>query len=260
MDQSFFSTKGNRILGALTLVMVMLALASFTILNLNQAEQTDMLATISVDGTGEVVAVPDIGTFSFSVEAEGETAAIAQAQSAEKINAILAYLKENGIAEKDIKTENYNLYPNFRFEERPCAFGSFCPPGEQIADGFTVNQSVTVKVRVLDTAGDLIAGVGRVGATNISSLDFTVDDIESVRAKARDMAVQDAKMKAEELAKSLGVRVERLVSYYENTPYYGYNEPHAFEAKDMSFGDIAPQLPVGENATKITVNVTYEVR
>lgn len=250
-------------MGALTLVMLMLMLASLTILNLNRADKNDMPATISVDGTGEVLAVPDIGTFSFSVEAEGETAEVAQSQSAEKVNAILAYLKDKGVEDKDVKTQNYNLYPKYRYEERLCAFGSYCPPGEQIPDGFSVSQTVTVKVRAVDTAGDLIAGVGEVGATNISGLDFTVDDIEVVRTEARDKAVQDAKMKAEKLADSLGVKVTRLVSYYENTPYYGYgqggDEAYAMDAKAANFA-VEPALPVGENATKVTVNVTYEVK
>lgn len=261
MEERFFSTKGNRMLGALTLVMVMLALASFTILNLTKADETMMPATISVDGSGEVVAVPDIGTFSFSVEAEGDTAEAAQSESATKLNAIIDYVKSEGVDEKDIKTQNYNLYPKYRYEERLCAFGSFCPPGEQIPDGFTVNQTVTVKVRAVDTAGTLIAGVGEAGATNISSLDFTIDDMEAVRAEARDKAIQDARAKAEKLAKSLGVKVTRLVSYYENSPNAGFGYGgEEFYAMDAKATNVAPELPVGEDTTKVTVNVTYEVR
>lgn len=262
MEQGFFSTKANRILGALTLVMVIIALASFSILNLSKAEQTDMPATISVDGKGEVLAVPDIGMFSFSVEAEGDTASAAQETSATKINDILNYLKEQGVAENDIETANYNLYPRYRYEERVCVMGSYCPPGERVQDGYTVNQSVTVKVRETDKAGDLITGVGERGATNISGLSFTIDDTDALRAEARDQAIADARDKAEKLADSLGVDIVRIIGYYENsgdykTSYYAREESVSLMAGDSS---AAPQLPMGEESTTVQVNVTYEIK
>ncbi len=263
MENGFFSTKGNRILGAVALVMAILALASWTILNLSQAEQAQMPANITVDGRGEAVAVPDIATFSFSVEAEADTAEAAQSASAEKMNRILSYLEEQGIAETDIKTTNYNLYPRYRYEERICPNFGYCPPGEQVADGFTVSQMVTVKVRDTEMAGDLIAGVGEREATNLSGLSFTIDDEEALRAEAREKAIADARAKAEKLADSLGVRITSLVGFYENGPSYGYGgDYYAREemAMDAKATNIAPSLPTGENETVVSVSITYEVR
>lgn len=264
MEQGFFSTKGNRVLGALVLVMVILGLASWIILNLSEAERVQMPASITVEGKGEVVAVPDIGTFSFSVEAEADTADEAQGLSAQTMNEILTYLNEAGVAENDIKTTNYNLYPKYRYEERICAFGGYCPPGEQVQDGFTVSQMITVKVRNTEQAGDLIAGVGDKGATNISSLNFTIDDMESLRAEAREKAIADARKKAEKLANDLDVRIVGLAGYYENGPSYGYGGDHFFamEEKEMLMNDgmSSPELPVGEDTTMVTVSITYEVR
>lgn len=260
MEQSFFSTKGNRVLGAVTLVMVILALASLIILNLARAEQADMPAMITVEGTGEVVAVPDVATFSFAVEAEAETADAAQGQSAEAMNAILSYLSENAIAEEDIETTSYNLYPRYTFAERVCPMGSFCPPGDRVQDGFTVSQRVTVKVRETEQAGTLIAGVGERGATNISSLRFTVDDTDALEAEARAKAIENARAEAEVLADNLGVRIVKLSSFYENTPYRPY-ERGGFYAEDARMMEAtAPELPMGEETTEITVSVTYEVR
>lgn len=262
MDTGYFNSKLSRLLGSLTLAMVVVTLMSYTILNLRQAENvSEMLATISVDGTGEVLMVPDVGEFSFSVQAEGETASVAQDLSATKINDIIAYLKDQGIEEKDIKTANYNLYPKYRYEERVCAFNSYCPPGERIEDGFEVNQTVTVKVRKTDTAGDIIAGVGEKGATNISNLNFTIDDMDALRAEAREKAIADAKEKAKVLAKQLDVRIVRLVSYYENQG--NYPQPYA-KAMGGAYAEdsvmTAPELPVGEEGTTVMVNVTYEIR
>ena len=248
---------------ALVLIMVVIALGAYTLLTLEQRDTADgsYPATISVNGKGEVMAIPDIGQFSFSVMAEGDTAAVAQEASATKINEILAFIREQGIEDKDIKTQNYNLYPRYDWVEQPCPFGMYCPGGESVQNGFEATQTVTVKIRETDKASTLIQGVGERGATDISGLTFTVDDIEAVRAEARAAAIADAKEQAEELAKNLGVKIERLVSFYENTPYMDpYYAREMNMGGEMAMDAMAPQLPMGEESTTIEVNVTYEIK
>ncbi|MEN9920956.1 MAG: hypothetical protein RL538_849 [Candidatus Parcubacteria bacterium] len=260
--EPFFSQTYNRVLASAVLAMAVLALASYAILNLKMADSSYPMPTnISVMGEGEVTAVPNVGQFSFSVIAEGATAPEAQEASGTKINDILAYLKEQGIEEKDIKTRDYNLYPRYRYEERVCAFGTYCPPGEQVADGFDVSQTVEVKVRDTAKAGGLIAGVGEKGATNISGLSFIVDDTSGLKSEAREKAIADAKTKAEKLAADLGVKLVRMTSYYENESYYP--EPYYAKAEmaaDMGGGFGGAEMPVGESSTKVQVNISYEVR
>lgn len=246
------------------MLMVLIALGSYASLNFAKIKHVDpMPATISVAGEGEVLAVTDIGQFSFSVTAEGEDAPSAQEASGEKINAILTYLKEQGIEDKDIKTQNYNMYPKYRYEERICPAGSYCPPGERVPDGFEVTQSIIVKVRKTNQAPSIIAGVGERGATNISGLSFTIDDEEVLRDEARVKAIADAKEKAAALAEQLGVRLVRLASYYEESGYY---EPYAVRtmafdmAEEAAVGFGGAELPMGEESTIVRVNVTFEVR
>ena len=261
MEKGFFSTTQVRILGSLVLFMALIAIASYASLNFEKGKFVNpMPPTISVTGEGEVLTVPDIGQFSFSVTAEGGDASIAQEASGTKINDILAYLREQGIEEKDVKTQNYNLYPKWRFEERVCQVGSYCPPGERVQDGFEVTQTVSVKVRDTAKAPTIIGGVGEKGATNISSLNFTIDDMEVLRTEAREKAIKDAQTKAVLLAEQLGVRVVRFVSFYEDS---GSPQPFYLETRAMALDDSGgfngPELPVGEESTKVRVNVTYEV-
>jgi len=262
MPNNFLSSTQNRILLSLVLLMTVIALGSYAALNLEKLDFINpMPATITVAGEGEVNAVPDIGEFSFSVNAEGADAATAQAESGTKINAILAYLKEKGIEEKDIKTQNYNLYPKWRYEERICLNNFYCPPGEQIQDGFQVSQTVTVKVRNLDTAGELIAGVGENGATDISNLNFTIDDVDALKKEARTAAITDAKEKAEALAEQLDVKIVRIIGFYENEGmYYPMYDSKVMSMGVAEEGFMAPSLPMGEETTKVVVNVTYEIR
>lgn len=257
---SFLSTNYAKLLVSLTLIAAIFALGSYGYMNLDKSPY-DYDATISVTGEGEVLAVPDVGQFSFSVTAVADTAVAAQEASGTAINDILAYLREQGIEDKDIKTQNYNLYPRYRWEERVCPFGSYCGPGEQVQDGFEVSQTVTVKVRETDKAGAIIAGVGEMGATNISSLNFTIDDMEALRAEAREQAIADAKAKAERLADQLGVDLKRIVSFYEEQGYYQpYYSERSYMAMDAAEGFGGAELPMGEESTKVSVNITYEIK
>lgn len=243
--------------------MLILALGSYAKLNFEKIEYlSPMPATITVTGEGELFAVPDIGQFSFSVMAESEDVTAAQELSGTKVNSILEYLREQGIEDKDIKTLNYNLYPRYRYEERICPLGSYCPPGERVQDGFEVNQTVQVKVRETDKAPSVIAGVGERGATNISGLEFTIDDVEVLRKEAREKAIVDAQEKAAVLANQLGVKIVRLTSYNEQGGGYEPYYKAAAMAMDMeeAAGFGGAELPMGEEGTKVEVSVTYEVR
>jgi hypothetical protein len=243
--------------------MTLIALGSYASLNFERIQHVDPTpATITVAGTGEVNAVPDIGQFTFSVEEKRDTASEAQSASAESVNEILSYLEEAGVAEEDVETTNYNLYPNWRYEERVCELGvSYCPPGERVQDGFTVTQTVSVKVRDTEQAGELIAGVGERGATNISGLQFTIDDPSALQAEARSQAIADAQAKATQLSADLGVRITGLAGFHEQsgpTPYFGRS---FMETADMEGrGGATPQLPTGEDTTTVQVSLTYEVR
>lgn len=263
--RTFMSLWYVRALLVLALVGLVAAFGAYTYQTLKTAKYQYMgPTTINVRGEGEVFAKPDIGSFSFSVRAEGVDAAEAQTKSAEAINGILAYLTEAGVEDKDVKTTNYNLYPTYNYgEDRVCAWGQYCPPIDPVIDGYEVSQTVTVKVRDLDKSGDLISGVGGKGATDISGLSFTIDDESELKAEAREKAIVEAKEKAKELAKDLDVRIVRMVGFYEEEnypmPYYGgYGGAEMAMSKD-SMGS-APGMPTGENTIKSTVNITYEIK
>ncbi len=261
--QSFWQKPHVQFLLTLILVGVLAGTAAYTYhtLKLAQGAYTGE-ATVNVTGEGEVTAIPDIGTFTFGVRAEGEDAATAQANATEAMGNIVAYLEEQDVAEADIETANYNLQPKYRYEERLCAGNGYCPPGERVIDGYEVYQNVTVKVRDLDQAGALISGVGERGATNISQLSFTVDEDAELMAEARAAAIADAQAKAEVLAKNLGMKLGPVVGFNEqgNNPVpYGFGG--AMEERAMAMDAAAPAVvPTGENEFTSTVTITYRLK
>ncbi len=263
-NSSFQEWAGDRRLKGLVflvLLLAALALGAYTYLSLKQAKYVyGSPTTISVRGVGEVLKVPDIATFSFNVHAEDKGPSSAQTRSAEAANAIISYLKQNGVAETDIKTLNYNLSPRYEYMAVPCRTG-FCPPGNSKIAGYNVDETIQVKVRDTKKAGDLLAGVGSHGAKDISGLTFTIDDDKNAKAEARTKAVADAKDKAKQLADTLSVRLVRLSGFYEEES----GVPYPVDAKAYSGGmmassaPVAPSLPTGENTISTAVNLTYEI-
>lgn len=219
--------------------------------------------TITVSGMGEVFAVPDQATFTVTVREEAVEVGDAQDAATEKANAIISYLKGAGVEEKNIKTISYNVNPRYEWEQDTLCREGYCP-GNQVLVGFEVWQMLEVKVEDPKQAGELLTGVGGRGASEVSGLSFTIEDEDELRSQAREMAITEAKEKADALAKQLGVSVVRVVGFYEDS--YGSPIPYAYgKGGDMlmaaeSAPRAAPDLPAGENKITSNVNVTYEIR
>lgn len=225
---------------------------------------------ITVEGDGEAVAVPDIATFTFSVVETADTVAEAQDAATKKMEAATAYLKEQKIEDRDFKTIDYAVYPQYEWESAVCpavapGMGiSYCPPGRQNLTGYQVRQTVEVKVRDTKQAGTLLSGVGEKGASELSGLTFSLDDKDAVMTEARDEAIAKAKAKAEALADGLGVRLVRIVSFNENQGGYypyAYGRGGAMDAVALESKPASPvPTPTGENKYTSHVTITYEIR
>jgi uncharacterized protein YggE len=216
------------------------------------------VATISVTGTGKASTAPTIATINFTVQENASTVAAAQDAATKRTDAALASIKKLGVADADVKTNGYNVSP--QYETKPCAPGVFCPQNTSKISGYQVSQSVDVKVRDTAKAGDVLAALGTAGVQNVSGPNFTVDDTSAVDAEARGKAIADAHAKAQALAKQLGVHLGRVVSFSENggypTPYFAQAKSAGMDASVAS----APTLPPGQNESNVTVTVVYEIQ
>jgi len=219
-------------------------------------------STIMVTGEGEAFAVPDVASFNFTITEASETVDSAQKMLDEKTAKAVAVLKEAGIEEKDIKTISYNVYPKYEWQQIYCITYP-CPQGDNKLVGYEVSQNILVKVRKVDTAGDLVNKVGAIGVANISGVEFTVDDRQALVAKAREEAINKAKEQAKLLAKQLGVRLGKIMYYNDNSgypvPYYG----DMAVREGMGGGMVLPTkavLPAGETKITSNISITYEIK
>lgn len=218
--------------------------------------------TISVSGEGKVTAIPDIATVSFSVITEAPVVSDAQESATKKMNAAIAAVRGFGVEEKDIQTTGYNISPRYEYSKIavPCMEWG-CPPGRQILTGYQVSQNITVKIRKVADAGKILSKLGETGVSDISGLTFSIDKEDVVKNNAREQAINNAKQKAEILAKQLGVNLVRIVSFSEsgNYPIY-YAKTMTADSRGGSVAPPTPEIPVGENTITSNVTITYEIR
>lgn len=224
------------------------------------------LRSFSVTGEGKVVAVPDVAKFTLSVITEGgKTLTSLQKENTEKVNKIIEFVKAKGVEAKDIKTQYYNVEPRYQyftcqptFEILPGGERKPCPPPE--ITGYTINQTVSVKVRDFDKTGELLGGVVDQGANSVSQLSFTVDDPYELRNQARAEAIAKARAQALATAKAGGFILGRLLSIDEG----GYPYPYyadGFGGGGASALKASPPPTIEPGSQEIVVNLIlrYEI-
>lgn len=252
---------GTAIGGVLILFLALLSIKE--ILSLQYVgRDVPVMSSISVNGKGEAISIPDIATFSFSVTETAKTVKEAQTKATEKSTTALAAVRAGGVADKDIKTTSYSINPHYEYTQPSCT-QYVCPPGKSTLTGYDVGQTVEVKVRDLTKAGDLFNSIGSAGVQNVNGLTFSIDNIDSVRAIARTQAIADARTKAQKIADDLGLRLVKITGFYDSSdeqPYL-YGRGGDMMANSVSVKTSAsPEIPKGEQKVTASVSVTYEIR
>jgi len=229
----------------------------------SKAIQPASYRSFSVTAEGKVTAIPDIAQFSFSVITQGgKDISALQKENTEKTNKAIALLKAQNIEAKDIKTQSYNLEPRYQYFDcgRILASGaSPCPPPEIV--GYTITQTVSVKIRDFAKIGIIISGLAESGVNTMSQLSFTIDDQTKIENEARAEAISKAKAKAEEIAKAGGFKIGKLISIEEGfspIPFYGLTA--AMEKSDGAVPVPAPSIEPGSQEVTVQATLRYEIQ
>lgn len=158
---------------------------------------------LTVTGTGTVLVVPDVAEWSFGVQTEGTTADQALAANSAAIRRVIASIKASGITSKDMRTEQVSLYPRTS------------PEGTEVV-GYTATNSVTVTVRRLEDAGDILDAAVKAGANQIWGPTLSRSDEEELYEQALEKAYDKAKAKAERLAAKAGLTLGGVSAIVES--------------------------------------------
>lgn len=208
--------------------------------------QTTKTNLFSVTGAGKAAGIPDTAQISIGVTKNASTVASAKEQTNSSANKIIEDLKKLGIPDKDIKTANYSVNPNYDYIL-----------GKQTINGYTVTQTLEINVSPIDIANKALDTATLDGANIVGGINFTFNEKtkKDLEEKARRDAVKMAKEKAESLSRATGIRLGRIVDVQESGSSF---EPRpimmgALEAKS-SDTNLAP----GENTINITITLSYE--
>lgn len=213
--------------------------------------QSQESGKIHVTGSGSVVGEPDIATLHLGVSVEKKTVAEAREVAAAAMTAVVASLKANDIAENDIRTERFSIYPQYDYTD-----------DGRMLRGYSVNNTVSAKVRELESLSDVIDDAAEAGGdiVVVNAIQFMIEDPTPLQAQARALAAKNAAAKAQTLAEASGVTLGKPVTITETT--FGGLPPIAFAEEAAFAADTArSKTPIEAGELTIVVNVTvvYEI-
>lgn len=205
--------------------------------------------SISVNGTGMITLSPDMAIVSIGVQTQGEDAQSAVDENNALVAQINAAMTELGIAEVDLKTTNFSVYPNTRYDDEG-GIGDI---------SYMVNNSVEVTVRDLEIIGDVLADAVGAGANNIHGIQFDVADREAAYAEAMELAIVNARGRAEVLAGAGEVEIKdvhTISTFIGGGGIFGGSRNMSFDMVES-----AASIPVSPGEMEIVVDVTvvYEI-
>lgn len=213
--------------------------------------KTDLFSS---SGEGKITAVPDMATVTVGVTQTSATVADAQEKANKATDKIIQDVKKLGLSDKDIKTTNYSVSPNYSNEIIPMMGG-----GQQNITGYTVTQNLEIKINPIDKANKVLDTATADGANLVNGVNFTFsDDLQkSLSSQATQQAVDDAKNKAQGLANAAGIHLGKIVNVVENS-----NQPRplmmaagvAAKTDQSTPTNVTP----GENTLTVDVVLYYE--
>lgn len=208
---------------------------------------------IWVNGEGRITVTPDIATVSLGVSAQASTVAEAQSQAATAMDRVIAALRDNDVEERDIQTQFFSIQPITRYDK---------DTQQSVVTGYMVSNIVLAKIRDIDETGAIIDAVAAAGGDNtrVNGVSFSVDNPEQYHSQAREQAVNNARAKAEQLARLAGVNLGRVIYISESAAYTPIPFPvpvlraDAIEAAPTTF--ISP----GETDIILNIQVNYAIQ
>ncbi len=210
-------------------------------------DSTVSARTVTVSAEGKTTAAPDLATISFSVLSQGVDPTSVSNDNNKKMSAVTQFVAAKGVESKDMQTTAYDLQPNYQYDKNY---------QNRTIVGYTLAQTVTIKVRDFTKIPDILSGLAPLGVNQIGGVNFSFEDQDKFIAIARNDAITKVKQKAIIMAQAAGASLGEVITVSENPnfpiPYY----PYAAKA-DVALGSGSPQAPqIQPGSEDVTDNVT----
>ncbi|MGE8226564.1 MAG: SIMPL domain-containing protein [Stenotrophomonas sp.] len=205
---------------------------------------------LNVSAQAEAHRVPDVATLSAGVVTQAADGNTAMRDNAVQMDKVMAAIKAAGIAERDIQTSGINLSPQYRYAENEAPK----------ITGYQANNTVSLKVRDITKLGKVLDSLAAQGANQINGPSFEIDQPEPVYDEARLAALKKAQARAETYAKSLGLRVRRIVSISEgNQGGFRPMPMMAMAAGRSAKAEMDTAVSPGETTVSVNLDVVFEL-
>lgn len=199
---------------------------------------------VSVNGLGVITLKPDVAYINIGINTKDKVASVAQEANKKDMNNVIAALKKAGVKADNITTENYSIYKQLDYEK------------DDKIEYVNVNNTVKVKVKDLDSIGNLIDVAALAGANNINSIRFEVEDTSAAYASALRLAMQDAKFKATAIMGTFGKIPTVPSNVSESSVGGGLFYENRLE--DASVKTFSSSTPISPQNIEVTANVSVE--
>ena len=207
-----------------------------------ETDGSDPIRSVTVNGSATVTTVPDEATFTFGVDARGDSASAALSAAAAAVKRVTDSMKDAGVDGKDIQTQDISL-------------STLTSSDGRHIDGYAANASITVHADDLDSAGKLVDAAVAAGANNVYGPSLSRSDADEVADKALADAVADARRKAESLAEAAGGSLGQVISVSESGSSV---PPMPYAAREALTADVA--IEPGTQDIQASVTVVFELR
>jgi uncharacterized protein len=218
------------------------------------AQQVTIAQTIAgtrldINAVGEVTRVPDIAVISAGVVARSPTATGALQDTGDRMTRVLAALKRAGVDPRDVQTSNVSLNPEYRYPENQ-------PP--QLV-GYTASNTATVRFRDIRSSGKILDALVAEGANQLNGPTLTVDKPEQALDEARARAIVVGRSRAELYARSLGLRVVRVVAVSDGGGS-AIAQPLPLVVTGVRMQGAQTKIEPGEQKLQVNVAMTFELQ
>ena len=213
---------------------------------------------IHVIGVGRVTVEPDLAVLSLGVESFAATVSEGRATAAQAMDGIIATFRDAGVADQDIQTAYFNIRPEYVWEE---VFENGLRRSERRLIGYTVTNTLTVKVRDLDSVGPIIDGAVEAGGdvTRINSIRFTIEEGSALEEQARLAAVRDAVRKAGLFADESGVSRGQLEFITEVSSPQFVTPEASFDRADDGAAAVPTAIMAGELEITVRIQAVFAI-
>ncbi len=225
-----------------------LILAAFAVAATPVAAQTAP-RTLSMSGSGEMRAAPDSATLSAGVSSSAPTAAAALAANNARMQKVLAALKAQGIADRDMQTGNFSVSPQYA-NATPNE-----PNQPPRLTGYQVSNQLQIRLNDVAALGPTLDRLVAAGANQVNSINFAIRDSAALLNEARAKAVADARGKAQTYARAAGVTLGPILSISEE----GGNAPRPMMAMAMRAEKFTP-IMAGEESISANVSIIWVIQ